>query len=45
MAAKFLPPQEDTNDLNLYYKFGEQITDYKIKQLIKVLNDVIIELS
>lgn len=35
---------EDTNDYNLYTDLGTQITDFQIKQIIIVLNDVIMEL-
>ncbi len=35
---------EDTNDFNLYSQLGNQISDYVIKQILIVLNDVILEL-
>ncbi len=35
---------EDTNDFNLYSQLGNQISDAVIKQIIIVLNDVIMEL-
>lgn len=35
---------EDTNDFNLYSQLGTQITDFQIKQILMILNDVIIEL-
>jgi hypothetical protein len=35
---------EDTNDFNLYSQLGNQISDSVIKQIIIVLNDVIMEL-
>lgn len=35
---------EDTNDLELYSKLGIEITDSKIKQIIIILNDVLLEL-
>ncbi|MGD9567810.1 MAG: hypothetical protein AB7V48_05730 [Sedimentibacter sp.] len=35
---------EDTNDFNLYSQLGDQISDAVIKQIIIVLNDVIMEL-
>lgn len=36
---------EDTNDYNLYSHLGTEITDFQIKQIITVLNDVIMELA
>lgn len=35
---------EDTNDFNLYSQLGDQISDSVIKQILIVLNDVILEL-
>jgi len=35
---------EDTNNFELYSQLGSQITDYDIKHIITVLNDVIMEL-
>lgn len=35
---------EDTNDFNLYSQLGSQISDAVIKQILIVLNDVILEL-
>ncbi len=36
---------EDTNDYNLYSKLGNDISNNTIKELIIILNDVILELK